>query len=49
MSFGESEERQALRAAVRDLGAKYGREYYLSRARSGGKTTELWNEAGSLR
>jgi alkylation response protein AidB-like acyl-CoA dehydrogenase len=48
MSFGESEERQALRAAVRDLGAKYGREYYLSRARNGGKTTELWNEAGSL-
>lgn len=48
MSFGESEERQALRAAVRDLGAKYGREYYLERARSGGKTTELWNEAGGL-
>jgi alkylation response protein AidB-like acyl-CoA dehydrogenase len=48
MSFGESEERQALRAAVRDLGLKYGREYYMSRARGGGKMTELWNEAGSL-
>jgi alkylation response protein AidB-like acyl-CoA dehydrogenase len=48
MTFGESEERQALRAAVRDLGAKYGREYYMSRARGGGKMTELWAEAGSL-
>lgn len=44
----ETEERQALRAAVRQLGQKYGRDYYLSRARSGGKTTELWDEAGRL-
>jgi alkylation response protein AidB-like acyl-CoA dehydrogenase len=48
MTFGESQERQALRAAVRDLGGKYGREYYMSRARGGGKMTELWSEAGSL-
>jgi alkylation response protein AidB-like acyl-CoA dehydrogenase len=44
----ETEERQALRAAVRELGRKYGRSYYLDRARSGGKTTELWLEAGQL-
>ncbi len=44
----ESEERQALRAAVRQLGQKYGREYFLERARAGGKTTELWREAGRL-
>jgi alkylation response protein AidB-like acyl-CoA dehydrogenase len=44
----ESEERQALRVAVRSLGLKYGREYYLGKARTGGKTSELWREAGQL-
>lgn len=44
----ESQERQALRAAVAKLGARYGREYYLGKARTGGKTTELWEEAGRL-
>jgi alkylation response protein AidB-like acyl-CoA dehydrogenase len=44
----ETQERQALRAAVRELARKYGRDYYLERARSGGKTTELWREAGKL-
>ena len=44
----ESEERQALRAAVRKLGLKYGRDYYLGKARTGGKTSELWREAGQL-
>ncbi|MBM7776210.1 alkylation response protein AidB-like acyl-CoA dehydrogenase [Actinokineospora baliensis] len=48
MSFVESEERQALRKAVGDLGRKYGHEYVLKAARSGGHTTELWNEAGAL-
>ncbi|GAA2967052.1 acyl-CoA dehydrogenase family protein [Actinokineospora diospyrosa] len=48
MSFVESEERQALRKAVGDLGRKYGHEYVLKAARSGGHTTELWNEAGRL-
>jgi alkylation response protein AidB-like acyl-CoA dehydrogenase len=47
-SFGESEERIALRKAVAALGAKYGHSYYLSAARSGAKTTELWREAGAL-
>jgi alkylation response protein AidB-like acyl-CoA dehydrogenase len=48
MSFVESEERQALRAAVGELGRKYGHEYLLKQARSGGHSTELWNEAGKL-
>ncbi len=48
MSYVESEERRALRAAVADLGAKYGPGYYLRKARSGEKTTELWAEAGRL-
>ena len=47
-SFIESEERQALRKAVAALGANYGPEYYLEKARSGGHTDELWREAGQL-
>lgn len=48
MSFIESDERQALRAAVAELGAKYGPSYYAEKAKSGGKTEELWSEAGRL-
>ncbi|ASR36819.1 acyl-CoA dehydrogenase [Prauserella marina] len=48
MSFVESEERQALRKAVADLAGKYGHEYYTEKAREGGHTSELWDEAGSL-
>ncbi|QNE19957.1 acyl-CoA dehydrogenase [Kribbella qitaiheensis] len=48
MSFVESEERRALRAAVRELGRKYGYAWFTERARSGGQTTELWEEAGKL-
>ena len=48
MILPETEERRALRAAVRKLGEKYGPDYYLGKARSGGKTTELWQEAGRL-
>ncbi|KAA9154828.1 acyl-CoA dehydrogenase [Amycolatopsis acidicola] len=48
MSFTESEERQALRKAVGDLGRRYGHEWYTKLARGGGKTTELWDEAGRL-
>jgi alkylation response protein AidB-like acyl-CoA dehydrogenase len=48
MSFIESDERQALRAAVAELGRKYGASYYAEKARSGGKTDELWAEAGAL-
>lgn len=48
MSFVESEERQALRAAAFELASKYGHEYTLKQARSGGKTDEMWAEAGKL-
>jgi hypothetical protein len=48
MILPETAERQALRAAVRKLGAKYGPDYYLGKARAGEKTTELWQEAGRL-
>jgi alkylation response protein AidB-like acyl-CoA dehydrogenase len=48
MTFVESEERLALRKAVSDLGRRYGHDYYLQKARSGGHTTELWQEAGKL-
>jgi alkylation response protein AidB-like acyl-CoA dehydrogenase len=44
MEFSESAEHQMLRHAVGDLTAKYGHEYFVERARSGGKTTELWDE-----
>jgi alkylation response protein AidB-like acyl-CoA dehydrogenase len=48
MSFVETEERRALRTAVSELGKKYGYAYFNERARSGGQTTELWQEAGKL-
>ncbi|GAA4419106.1 acyl-CoA dehydrogenase family protein [Actinokineospora soli] len=48
MNFSESEERQALRKAVAELGRKYGHTYTVEKARSGGHTTELWDEAGRL-
>ncbi|GAA1538886.1 acyl-CoA dehydrogenase family protein [Kribbella lupini] len=48
MSFVETEERRALRAAVSELGHKYGYAWFTEKARSGGQTTELWQEAGKL-
>ena len=47
-SFIESPEREALRKSVAALGANYGQEYFLDRARNGGHTDELWREAGEL-
>ncbi|MBJ7357133.1 acyl-CoA dehydrogenase family protein, partial [Nocardioides sp.] len=46
VAFSESEERQALRKEVAKLASKYGREYFTEKARSGGKTTDLWLEIG---
>ena len=43
-AFSESEERQTLRKEVARLASKYGREYFTTQARSGGKTTDLWLE-----
>ncbi|WP_215550401.1 acyl-CoA dehydrogenase family protein [Amycolatopsis sp. CA-230715] len=48
MNFNESEERVALRKVTAELGRKYGHEYYIKQARTGGKTNELWDEAGRL-
>jgi alkylation response protein AidB-like acyl-CoA dehydrogenase len=47
-SFIETEEQQALREAVAGMAANYGQDYYLEKARAGGHTDELWNEAGKL-
>jgi alkylation response protein AidB-like acyl-CoA dehydrogenase len=44
-SFVESDERRALRAAVHQLGRKYGESYFYGAAARGAKTTELWDEA----
>jgi alkylation response protein AidB-like acyl-CoA dehydrogenase len=48
VNFTETDEQRALRAAVAGLGGKYGYAYYTGQARSGGKLTELWQEAGKL-
>ena len=48
MNFAESDERAALRAAVRGLAAGYGPAYYQGKVRSGGKVDELWGKAGRL-
>ncbi len=45
-AFTESEERQELRKQVARLASKYGRGYFTERARSGGRTTDLWLEMG---
>ncbi len=47
-AFTETEERQELRKAVRALGRKYGRDYFIKAHAEGRKTTELWAEAGRL-
>ncbi|WP_063044863.1 acyl-CoA dehydrogenase family protein [Nocardia pseudovaccinii] len=49
MSFIETEEQKALRAAVAGLAAKYSfRDYVLPKARKNEPLTELWDEAGKL-
>jgi alkylation response protein AidB-like acyl-CoA dehydrogenase len=48
VNFVESQERQALRAAVADLAKRYGGEYMHRKAKNDEKTTELWEEAGKL-
>lgn len=44
----ETEEHQALRAAVAALGARYGRDYMTTVIREGSHTHELWAEAAKL-
>jgi alkylation response protein AidB-like acyl-CoA dehydrogenase len=42
VDFAEPAEQQMLRAAVRDIAAGYGHEYFAAKARQGEKTDELW-------
>lgn len=44
MSYVETEEQQMLRRQVREIGRKYGREYYTRKARQGESPDELWDE-----
>jgi alkylation response protein AidB-like acyl-CoA dehydrogenase len=46
LDFDEGPELRALRAAVAELGSRYGQAYFLEQARSGGTTQALWEEAG---
>src|SRR5256714_9716912 len=48
MDFDDPREQRALREAVAALGRRYGAEYFIGKAKSGGHTTELWAEAGKL-
>jgi alkylation response protein AidB-like acyl-CoA dehydrogenase len=44
MSYEETEEQQMLRKQVRDIGRKYGPDYYNEKARNGLSPDELWDE-----
>jgi len=48
MNFSETQEQQALRKAVAELGARYGFNYTRAKVKSGEPTDELWLEAGKL-
>src|SRR5262245_9249276 len=41
-------EQRLLRESVAALGKRYGHEYFVRKAKSGGHTDELWTEAGKL-
>jgi alkylation response protein AidB-like acyl-CoA dehydrogenase len=47
MDFRESPEHVLLRESVAQLAGKYGHGYFVGKAKSGGKTDELWAEAGN--
>jgi alkylation response protein AidB-like acyl-CoA dehydrogenase len=47
MDLRETDEQQLLRSSVATMAAKYGHEYLIDKARTGGKTTELWADAGA--
>ncbi|HEX5494814.1 MAG TPA: acyl-CoA dehydrogenase [Mycobacteriales bacterium] len=46
MTVVETPEHQLLRRSVADLASRYGPAYMVERARSGGRTLDLWEEAG---
>ncbi|WFE58415.1 acyl-CoA dehydrogenase [Micromonospora sp. WMMD712] len=48
MNFDLTDEQEQLRDAVQALGRKYGHGYFVEKAKAGGHTTELWEEAARL-
>ncbi len=48
MDFDHTPEQEQLRDAVAALGRRYGHPYFVRKAKEGGHTTELWQEAGEL-
>ncbi len=46
MDFKQSDEHVMLREAVSAIASKFGHEYYVAKARSDGRTTELWDAVG---
>lgn len=48
MDFAEPSEHQMLRDAVRDVGSRFGHEYFAEQTRTGGRTDDLWNAIGEL-
>lgn len=42
MDFAEAPEHEMLRAAVHDIAARFGHDYYARQARTDGRTDELW-------
>lgn len=48
MDFTDSPEHELLRAAVRDVAAGFGHEYYAACVREGRKPDELWDAMGEL-
>jgi alkylation response protein AidB-like acyl-CoA dehydrogenase len=48
MEFAEPPEHEMLRAAVRDVAATFGHDYYAAKSRSGGKADELWRAVADL-
>ncbi|MBQ1072469.1 acyl-CoA/acyl-ACP dehydrogenase [Micromonospora sp. C31] len=48
MNFDLTPEQDQLRDAVRALGRRYGHDYFVTKAKAGEHTTELWDEAGRL-
>jgi alkylation response protein AidB-like acyl-CoA dehydrogenase len=48
MNFDPTPEQEQLRDAVAALGKRYGHQYFVEKAKTGGHTDELWAEAGKL-
>ena len=48
MDFDLSSEQEQLRDAVRALGKRYGHQYFVSKAKAGEHSDELWDEAAKL-